>query len=231
MSTSVLPTERIKIADDDVNLVERLQNGDESAFLALVDLYHQPMIRLAQNYVRCASIAEEVVQEAWMGVLRGIGRFEGRCGIKTWLFTILVNRAKTRGKKEGRTICFTDCFADGDENSHGDRTFAVAAERFRSADDRWPGHWLSNPTRWDIRPEDHAMQQELHDKIVCEIKKLPHSQQIVMSMRDIEGWTSEEVCGILEISQANQRVLLHRARSKVRGALERYVERCDEQQQ
>ena len=234
MSTSLLATKMIEIepiTDGDVNLIERLRSGDESAFLTLIDRYHNPMIRLAQSYVRCAGIAEEVVQEAWMGVLHGIDRFEGRSGLKTWLFTILVNRAKTRGEKEGRSICFSDCFGGDSEMSQSKQAFSVSPERFRLASDCWPDQWVSNPNRWEIRPEDHALQQELQAKILREIEKLPQTQKLVITMRDIEGWTSEEVCGILEISQSNQRVLLHRARSRVRDALEIYFDPWGEWQQ
>ena len=175
------------------------------------------MVRVAQIYVSRRDIAEEVVQEAWVGVLRGLERFEGRSSLKTWLFRIVTNLAKTRAVREGRTIPFSAL-----RTPESVPEPAVEPERFRRPDDpRWPGHWASKPTEW---PEEQLLENETLERIGSAIDALPDTQRAVITLRDVEGWSAEEVCNALEVSETNQRVLLHRARSKVRGALEQYFD-------
>jgi RNA polymerase sigma-70 factor (ECF subfamily) len=193
-----------------------LRAGDEAAFLALVRRHNAAMVRVAQIYVGSRSIAEEVAQEAWVGVLKGLDRFEGRSSLKTWLFRIVTNLAKTRAVREGRTIPFSSLRTP--ENVPEP---AVEAERFRSHDDlRWPGHWASKPTEW---PEERLLADETIAVVDSAIDSLPPSQRAVIALRDVEGWGAEEVCNALELTETNQRVLLHRARSKVRKALEEHL--------
>jgi RNA polymerase sigma-70 factor (ECF subfamily) len=197
--------------------LDALRAGDEEAFLALVRRHQPAMVRVAQIYVSRRDIAEEVVQEAWLGVLRGLDRFEGRSSLKTWLFRIVTNLAKTRAVREGRTIPFSAL-----RSPESVPEPAVEPERFRRPDDpRWPGHWSSKPTEW---PEQQLLGGETLERIQDAIEALPDGQRAVITLRDVEGWSAQEVCNALELSETNQRVLLHRARSKVRGALERYFD-------
>ena len=201
----------------EAELVERLRSGDESAFGTLVDAYGATMLRVAQMYVRDREAAKEVVQETWLAVLNGIEDFEGRSSLKTWIFRILSNRAKTRGEREGRTLPFSALAArdaEADEPS-------VDPDRFLGPDSATPGAWAAPPRAW---PQDRLLQRETLDVIEDAIEMLPEAQREVIRLRDLEGWSAEEVAGALEISDGNQRVLLHRARSKVRAALERYLD-------
>jgi RNA polymerase sigma-70 factor (ECF subfamily) len=199
---------------DDRSLCAALRRGDEAAFTALVREYHAPLRRLALGYVRRPAVADEVVQETWLGVLRGIDAFEGRSSLKTWIFRILVNTAKTRAEREGRMVPLSSLTADHDDPS-------VDPSRFLDQQhERWPGHWASPPARWDELPQEHLEGRETLATLSRAIDALPAIQRRVIVLRDIEGWPSEEVCELLAISEGNQRVLLHRARSKVRQALE-----------
>src|SRR5947208_7095966 len=199
----------------DAEIVEALRAGDEATFAALVAQYGASMLRVAQMYVRTRAVAEEVVQEAWLGVLRGIDSFEGRSSLKTWIFRILTNTAKTRGEREGRSIPFSALEGAGDEP-------AVEPERFQ-AEGRWTGHWAAAPSPWrDVR-ESRLLGAETPQVVARRIAELPPAQATVITMRDVEGFSSEEVCNALDVSETNQRVLLHRARSKVRRALEDYL--------
>jgi RNA polymerase sigma-70 factor, ECF subfamily len=199
------------VIQDQLVLLDGLRAGDEAAFAALVRSYGPAMLRVAQLYVRSPSVAEEVVQEAWIGVLNGAARFEGRSSLKTWIFRILANKAKTRAAREGRTIPFSAL--DAGEP-------AVDPDRFRGPEDRYPGHWAARPTSL---PEERLLESETLALVRSEIEKLPPAQALVVTMRDVEGFDSTEVCNALEISETNQRVLLHRARSKLRSALEEYL--------
>src|SRR5207248_636559 len=208
-------------AEDEVQLVEALRSGDEAAFMALVDHYHASMVRLAALYVPDRAQAEEVAQEAWLGVLRGIQRFEGRSSLRTWLFRILTNIAKTRGRREARSIPFSALWDPDAELFEP----AVEPERFLPADHpRWPRHWGDVPQSWAEIPESRLLSQETQQRLGQAIATLAASQREVITLRDIEGWTSDEVCNSLGITETNQRVLLHRARSKVRRALEAYFQ-------
>jgi RNA polymerase sigma-70 factor (ECF subfamily) len=201
---------------DDAQLVEALRAGDERAFEQLTREYHAPLMRVAQIYVTSRAVAEEVVQETWLGVLNGIGRFEARSSLKTWIFRILTNIAKTRAQREGRTLPFSVLERPGTVPEP-----AVARERFLAPDhERWPGHWSSRPEPW---PEERLLAAETRGVVEQAIEALPPAQRAVISLRDVEGWSSDETCNALGVSETNQRVLLHRARSKVRQALEDYL--------
>jgi RNA polymerase sigma-70 factor, ECF subfamily len=201
---------------DDHELVQRLRDGDEMAFAELIDRYGAMMLRVAQMYVRDRATAEEVVQETWLAVLNGIERFEERSSLKTWLFRILTNRAKTRGQRDGRMIPFS---ALAGEAAESDET-SVSPDRFLGPDSARPGAWAAPPVGW---PEERLLQRETLDVIEMAISELPEAQREVILLRDVDGWDPMEVSDALGITDGNQRVLLHRARSKVRAALERYM--------
>ena len=204
-------------AASDLDELAALRAGDEAAYLALVRRHNASMVRVAQIYVGSRAVAEEVAQEAWVGVLNGLDRFEGRSSLKTWLFRIVTNLAKTRAVREGRTIPFSALRTP--ENVPEP---AVDPGRFRHSDDpRWPGHWAVKPQEW---PEERLLAGETLAVVVAAIEALPASQRAVITLRDVEGWSSDEVCNALELSETNQRVLLHRARAKVRRALEGHLD-------
>jgi RNA polymerase sigma-70 factor (ECF subfamily) len=202
---------------DDHALVERLRAGDEEAFMDLVVRWSPSMLRVARMYVPSAAVAEEVVQETWLGALQGIDRFEGRSSLRTWVFSILVNRARTRGERERRTVPFAALARQEGEGEFA----AVDADRFVGQGDG-AGSWAAPPVRWWEEPERALDSDEAVERIEAEIAKLPEMQRLVITMRDVEGMSSEEVRSALDISETNQRVLLHRARAKVRAALEDY---------
>jgi RNA polymerase sigma-70 factor (ECF subfamily) len=207
--------------DDDEQLLLALRRRDEQAFTALVDRYHARLVRLASLFVDNQAVAEEVVQETWIGVLQGIDRFEGRSSFRTWLFRILTNQAKRRGQREARSRPFAAFSVADDADAVA---FAVAPERFLPAGDAWAGHWVSYPQSWRETPEDLLLSDETRTLVRQAIDALPLTQRLVITLRDVEGVPSAEVCNMLAISETNQRVLLHRARAKVRGQLERYLE-------
>lgn len=206
--------------DDEMRLVAALRAGDERAFMILVDRYQTTLIRLALMYVGDRGAAEDVVQETWLGVLQGIDRFEGRSSLKTWLFRILTNRAKRRGERDHRAIPFSAVGTPG-----GDDEVSVDPDRFQPLGHRWEGHWTSFPMDWDDLPEDCFLSAETRAVVDRTVASLPPNQREVITLRDLEGWTSEEVRNALDLSETNQRVLLHRARSKVRRALEEHLGR------
>lgn len=209
------------ISDEEWKLVQALRAGDEAAFEALIERYHASLVRLAMLYVSDRAIAEDVTQETWLGVLEGLPRFEGRASLKTWLFRILTNRAKTRGQRESRSIPFS-AFWDPDAEPAEP---AVSPERFLPDDNPvTPHHWAVKPAAWDEIPEEYFLTRETLAHVQKAIEALPPSQREVITLRDIEGWTADEVCNALEISETNQRVLLHRARARVRRALEVYFD-------
>jgi RNA polymerase sigma-70 factor (ECF subfamily) len=205
---------------DEPGLVQALQAGDEQVFAAVMDWYSGSLLRLAMSYVPSRAVAEEVVQETWMGVFEGIHRFESRSSFKTWLFRILTNRAKTRGIRESRyeSSGLSTSSMDADEGpSLEDSLFVVEGSG--------TGHWKDPPHAWEPdTPERALLSKECRAAIEHAIERLPATQRQVMTLRDIEGVSSEEVCNILEISETNQRVLLHRARTKVRRELAPYVQ-------
>lgn len=201
---------------EDAPLVEGLRAGDEAAFAALMRMYGVSMLRVAQMYVSTRAVAEEVVQEAWLGVLKGIDRFEGRSSLKTWLFRIVVNTAKTRGVREARSLPFSALADDGEEGT-------VPADRFLGAGERFPGHWAVPPASWAGIPEERLLSAETMDVVRRTIDSLPRAQKTVLTLRDVEGFSAQEVCNALDLTETNGRVLLHRARAKVRAALEEYL--------
>jgi RNA polymerase sigma-70 factor, ECF subfamily len=203
----------------DLALVEGLRAGDDAAFAALMDLYSPALLRVARMYVPSQAVAEEVVQETWLGVLNGIGRFEGRSSLKTWLFRILTNIAKTRGERERRAVPFSSM---AEEAREAEAEPSVDPDRFQGAGDRWPRHWALGPTPWEL-PEDALLSGEARDVILRAIEMLPPGQREVITLRDVEGWPTGEICNALDITETNQRVLLHRARSRVRAAIEEYL--------
>ena len=204
-------------ARGEAELLEALRAGDEDAFRALVREYQPSLVRVARMYVPTQAAAEEVASETWLGVLNGLSRFEGRSSLRTWIFRILTNIAKTRAKRDGRTLPFSAL-----QDPAGVPEAAVDADRFLDPDHpRWPGHWAVSPEAW---PEDALLAAETRGRLAEAIEALPATQRAVISLRDIEGWSSEEVRNALGLSETNQRVLLHRARSKVRAALESYLE-------
>gem|GEM_PF-319664 len=204
---------------EDSILVSRLRRGDEAMFSKIVSHYYSPLLRLARLYVPSHAVAEEVVQETWMGVLEGVKNFEGRSSFQTWLFRILTNRAKTRGERERRYQPMP--FTDSDEEREG--TMTVEPERFIH-DGFWAGRWMTPPSKWDTQtPERLALSKECRMHIEQAIVVLPATQRQVITLRDINGMNSQDVCNILALTETNQRVLLHRARSRVRQVLEKYL--------
>ena len=200
----------------DSQLVAALRAGDEAAFVQVVREWHPSMLRVAQIFVPSRAIAEDVVQETWLRVLGALDRFEGRSSLKTWVFRILVNTAKTRAHREGRVLPFSAL-----NNPGRIPEAAVDPDRFRPEDDeRYPGHWSSPPREL---PEERLLAAETRQLIAAAIDSLPATQAAVIRLRDVDGWSSEEVRNALDISEVNQRVLLHRARAKVRQALEDYL--------
>ena len=203
---------------DHGSLLISLRAGDEGAFTWLVQKYHNSLARLALNYVRDYAVAEKVAQETWIAVLKGLDRFEGRSSVKTWIFTILTNRAKTRGQREKRSTPFSELDTAFEDEP------TVDPERFKSPNSQtFPGHWASKPGSWENIPEHTMLSQELLNVVRRAVSELPPAQQSVIELSDIEGFSSNDVCNILGISETNQRVLLHRARAKVREVLEDYL--------
>jgi RNA polymerase sigma-70 factor (ECF subfamily) len=201
-------------------LVESIKRGDEDAFVDLVDRYHASMVRLARVFVPSRAVAEDVVQETWLAVIQGIDRFEGRSSLKTWLFRILTNRAKTRGEREGRVVPFSSAWRDELESGEP----AVDPTRFHPDGSANAGGWTSLPAAIPATPDEQLLTHELGKIVEAAMRKLPPSQREVITLRDVDGLAADEVCALLDITESNQRVLLHRARSKVRVAVERYLE-------
>ena len=200
----------------DAELINALKAGDETAFLDLVNAHNPVLLRVAMTYVSSRAVAEEVVQETWLGVLKGLDRFEQRSSLKTWIFRIAANIARTRAVREGRCLPFSSLTGMDDERS-------VDPDRFFPPDHpRCPGHWARGPAAWET-PEERLPSGETRDVILAAIEQLPPAQRLVVTLRDIQGWSAEETCHALELTDGNQRVLLHRGRSKLRAALERYL--------
>jgi RNA polymerase sigma-70 factor (ECF subfamily) len=204
---------------DDRELVDALRAKDEAAFREVVVGYHSAMIRVASFHVSSRAVAEEVVQDTWLAVVKGLDRFEGRSSFKTWVFAILANRARSRGAREHRTVPFSSLEAD-------ERTPGVPGERFQPPSDRWAGHWSEPPSPWTDVAAARLEGDETRTLIFDAIRSLPSQQREVIALRDVEGWSPEEVCAALSISDGNQRILLHRARGKVRSVLEQNFARA-----
>jgi RNA polymerase sigma-70 factor (ECF subfamily) len=199
---------------DDV-LVARLRARDEAAFALVLDAWSGGMMRLARSFVSTNDSAAEVVQDAWLGVIEGIAKFEGRSSLKTWVYRILVNTAKRRGAREVRSVPWSSLPGAADAGP------TVDPSRFQGPGEPYPGHWREFPAVWPS-PEQETLAGELRALVAAAVALLPDRQRIVITLRDVEGYGSDEVCSILEISAANQRVLLHRARAFVRSRLEAY---------
>jgi RNA polymerase sigma-70 factor, ECF subfamily len=193
----------ISVMDSDADLVRRLRSGDEYAFTGLVERYHQPMLQLAASFVPNRAVAEEVVQDTWLAVLRGLDGFEGRSSLKTWLFRILVNRARTTGTKEQRSVPVADPEP------------AVDPARFDAS-----GGWSAPPEHWIEAAEGRIEAGKLAHRVRAWIDDLPTRQREVVLLRDVEGMSSEDVCAVLSLTEGNQRVLLHRGRSRLRQLFE-----------
>lgn len=200
----------------DLALVERLRAGDETAFMMLVEQHQAAMLRIARMFVSSRAVAEEVVQEAWLGILKGLDRFEGRSSLRTWMYRIVANVAKTRGRRDGRSIPFSAL--EGDAAGSG-----IDPEWFQGAAERAPGGWRTFPDDWQGIPEERLAAHETFEQIGRAIDELPPMQAQVLRLRDVLGWSSEEVRNALDLSETNQRVLLHRARGRVRRALHDYL--------
>lgn len=205
---------------DERQLVDALKRGDEGAFRRLVDEQGPFLMRLALMHVPSRSVAEEVVGDTWLAVLEGLDRFQGRSSLRTWIASILLNKARTRGQRERRVLPFSFL---GRRREEGRDEPAVDADRFQSGRGSAPGAWARPPAEWDS-PEERLSQQEGRRVLLEAIAELPPRQRDVIALRDISGWSAEEARNALGLSETNQRVLLHRARSKVRSALERYFE-------
>lgn len=208
------------VSPDERRLVEALRCGDEAVFVRLVHEHGALMRRVASFYVHDRAVVDEVVQETWLGVVTGIHRFEGRSTFKTWLFRVLTNVARNRAVREARSVPFSAIAAD----EVGGSEPSVEPDRFLPAEHRWAGHWVSTPRRFDEMPEAQLESTEALEVVRRAIDGLPQAQRAVITMRDVVGFEPEEICEALDISDGNQRVLLHRARTAVRKALERYYE-------
>lgn len=205
---------------DDAELIAAIRRGDEAAFAGLVDELTAPLTRLALAHVPSRAVADEVVQDTWVGVIRGIDRFEGRSSLRTWIFQILLNNARSRGQREKRTLPFSSLRGHDPE---GRNEPAVDADRFQGRRGEYPGHWARPPVEWDS-PVERLAGDAAREVMVSAIANLPERQREVLTLRDIQGYSAEETRNALELSETNQRVLLHRARSKVRTALERHFD-------
>jgi RNA polymerase sigma-70 factor (ECF subfamily) len=201
----------------DADLLARLRLGDTAAFAAVVDDWSPVMLRVAQSYVRDRQAAEDVVQEAWLGVLTGLARFEARSSLRSWVFAILINRAKSRWAQDARVVA--SAALSGVETPGP----TVDPARFQGPDGGYPGHWTSvgAPSLWG-QPEHRALDRELDEVVHRALERLPERQRLVVEMRDVQGMSAEETCTALDLSPQNQRVLLHRGRAAVRSALEAY---------
>ena len=200
----------------DLEMIQSLLDGDEMTFMSLVDQHQSTMLRIAQMYVSSRAVAEEVVQEAWIGILKGLSTFEGRASLRTWMYRIVTNLAKTRGVREGRTLPFSALSGDSDDDP-------VDPAWFQGSADRFPGGWRSFPDDWRGIPEDRLIGSETLDHITLAMESMPPMQAEVVRLRDVLGWSSEEVCNALELTETNQRVLLHRGRSRIRRDLDGYL--------
>jgi len=219
--TAHVPGQRTRPAGDrvdDSELLGLLRAGDEDTFRDIVDRWSPVMLRVARAHVSTDASAQEIVQEAWLGVIKGIDRFEGRSSVRTWVFRILTNLAKTRGVREARSVPWSSL---GPEDTEGP---TVDPSRFRGPDDEWPSHWTpaGAPVPFPESPEGSLVAKEVRELLADALVELPERQRIVVSLRDVHGLDSDEVCEVLGLSAANQRVLLHRGRAKLRALLESY---------
>jgi RNA polymerase sigma-70 factor (ECF subfamily) len=213
---SAVPT--LSTADPDAEVLVRLRAGDEAAFAELVDRWSPSMLRIARAYVSNAQSAQDAVQDAWLGVVHGLSRFEGRSTLRTWVFSILVNCARSRGVREARTVPWSQLKPEDVDGP------TVDPDRFQDAGGQYPRHWTSTgaPQRWDNHPERRVLDREVLGLLDQALETLPVRQRLVVILRDVQEMTSEEACAALGITPQNQRVLLHRGRAALRSALETY---------
>jgi RNA polymerase sigma-70 factor (ECF subfamily) len=204
----------------DERIVAALRAGDERTFRDLFERHCPAMKRVARSYVQSDAVAEEIVQETWLAILTGIDRFEGRCALGTWMFSILLNQAKTHSARERKSLPFSSISASGGDDP------AVDADRFQKDDEAWPGHWATPPRPWQ-KPDRRALSLEARELLKEALSQLPNRQRLVVALRDVDGLSSAEVCGLLQLTSENERVLLHRARSRLRAALEEYLDGTD----
>lgn len=199
----------------EADLIAALKAGDGHAFRALVETLHAPLVRLASVYVSRAT-AEDAVQDAWVSVVRSVGKFEGRASVRTWVFRVVLNRVRTLARRDATTAPFAIAGPEADPHPSVDPQRLVHPEF-------GPYYWREVPARWDLLPEQQLMSAEVRAVVADAIQKLPDAQREVVAMRDLEGWSSEEACEALGISAVNQRVLLHRGRTALRAILEEYL--------
>jgi RNA polymerase sigma-70 factor (ECF subfamily) len=199
-------------------LVDRLRAGDADAFAEIVRAWSPMMLRVARSYVSTDASAQEVVQDAWLALIKGLDRFEGRSSLRTWMLAILGNLGRSRGVREARTVPMSSLGPADDDRP------LVDPDRFRGPDDQWPRHWtpMGQPRRWPHSPEEEAMAAEGRSLLEDGLAQLPERQRTVVTLRDVHGLSSDEVCSVLGLTTSNQRVLLHRARSRLRSHLELY---------
>lgn len=217
-----LATDAQALSPEDARLVSRLRAGDQAAFVETIRSFGPTMLRIARLYVRSEEVAEEVVQEAWISVLESLERFEGRSAFRTWVITILVHSALRRGKREARSSPFSAVARDTQSASSED---SFELDRFFSRDHpRWPSAWATVVPRLDALPEEKLLSAEAMGVIETAISGLPETHAGVLILHDIEGRAPEEICEMLELTDGNRRVLLHRARNRVRAALEHYFD-------
>ena len=207
-------------AASDEQIVAALRAGDERTFRELFERSYPMMKRVARSYVASDAVAEEIVQDTWMAIVTGIERFEGRSALGTWMFSILTNQAKSHSARERRALPFSSIGpTEPDEPS-------VDPDRFQTDDEAWPGHWATPPRPWQ-KPERRLLALEARQQLKQALAELPERQRLIVVLRDVEGLSAEEVCDLLALSQENQRVLLHRGRSRLRAFLEEYLDRAD----
>ena len=207
----------VVLGEAEAKLVDQLRAGDAEAFARIVQEWSPSMLRLARSHVSTDASAEELVQETWLAVIRGLAGFEGRSSLRTWVFRILSNQAKTRGVREARTVPWSSLAVDEDGPT-------VDPDRFRGAADTWPGGWTpaGAPGPWEPTPESSVIAGEIRGLLRTALQHLPERQRVVVTLRDVHGLTSDEVCDVLGLSAENQRVLLHRGRARLRASLEDY---------
>jgi RNA polymerase sigma-70 factor (ECF subfamily) len=204
----------------DEQIIAALRAGDEPTFRDLYQRHCPAMKRVARSYVESEAVAEEIVQETWVGILTGIDRFEGRSALGTWIFSILINQAKAHSSRERRALPFTSVSPSSGHDP------AVDADRFQKGDEAWPGHWATPPRPWQ-KPDRRALSLETRELLKDALSELPDRQRLIVGLRDVDGLSSREVCGLLGLSRENERVLLHRGRSRLRASLEAYVDGAD----
>jgi RNA polymerase sigma-70 factor (ECF subfamily) len=208
------------LAASDEEVVAALRRGDERTFRDLFARNYPVMKRVARGYVASDAVAEEIVQETWLAIVTGLDRFEGRSALGTWMFSILINQAKSHGARESRALPISSIASGEGEEP------AVDADRFQKDDEAWPGHWATPPRPWQ-KPERRLLSLETREHLKEALAQLPDRQRVIIGLRDVEGLCAEEVCELLALSQENQRVLLHRGRSRLRAALEPYIDAVD----